>query len=111
MLRTAGRSARIELKAEKESVTADDKDVCFIEADMVDLQGVTVPDARAVDSLRRGRPGALPGRVVDRARDDGDVQTCLSGLRLVETARPAAPRALGAALRRHRRGEVNSPLQ
>ena len=46
VLRTAGRSARIELKAEKESLTADDKDVCFIEADVVDPQGVIVPDAR-----------------------------------------------------------------
>ena len=46
VLCTAGRPARIELKAEKESVTADDKEVCFIEADVVDPQGVTVPDAR-----------------------------------------------------------------
>jgi len=46
VLRTAGRSARIELKAEKESLTADDKDVCFIEADAVDPQGLTVRDAR-----------------------------------------------------------------
>ena len=46
VLRTAGRPARIELKAEKGSLTADDKDVCFIEADVVDPQGVIVPDAR-----------------------------------------------------------------
>ena len=46
VLRTAGRSARIELKAEKESLTADDKDVCFIEPDAVDPQGLTVRDAR-----------------------------------------------------------------
>ena len=46
VLCTAGRPARIELKAEKGSLTADDKDVCFIEADVVDPQGVIVPDAR-----------------------------------------------------------------
>ena len=46
VLCTARRPARIELKAEKGSLTADDKDVCFIEADVVDPQGVIVPDAR-----------------------------------------------------------------
>jgi beta-galactosidase len=46
VLRTAGRPARIELKAEKESLTADDEDVSFIEADVVDAQGAVVPDAR-----------------------------------------------------------------
>jgi len=73
VLRTAGRSARIELKAEKESLTADDKDVCFIEADAW--------NRRVSPSLTPGPwirfvvegPGALPGRVVDGARNDGEV--------------------------------------
>ena len=62
VLRTAGRPGRIELKAEKESLTADDKDVCLIEADVVDPQGVIVPDARPwIHFVVEGRHGYWGG--------------------------------------------------
>jgi beta-galactosidase len=60
-LRTAGPAVRIKLQAEKESLVADDEDVSFIEADVVDAQGVLVPEARPWIHFVVEGPGRLLG--------------------------------------------------
>jgi beta-galactosidase len=60
-LRTAGPAARIKLQAEKESLAADNEDVSFIEADVVDAQGVLVPEARPWIHFAVEGPGRLLG--------------------------------------------------
>lgn len=64
-LRTAGPAARIQLKAGKSSLAADDEDVSFIEADVVDAEGVTVPGARPWIHFRVEGPGRLLGGALD----------------------------------------------
>ena len=60
-LRTAGPAVRIKLQAEKERLVADDEDVSFIEADVVDAQGVVVPEARPWIHFAVEGPGRLLG--------------------------------------------------
>jgi beta-galactosidase len=60
-LRTAGPAVRIKLQAEKESLVADDEDVSFIQADVVDAQGVLVPEARPWIHFVVEGPGRLLG--------------------------------------------------
>lgn len=60
-LQTASVPARIVLKAEKQHLAADDADVSFIEADVVDKNGVVVPDARPWISFAVRGPGRLLG--------------------------------------------------
>ena len=64
-LRTPGSPARIQLKSEKQTIAADDEDVSFIEADVVDAQGVAVPDARPWIHFSVEGPGRLLGGAVD----------------------------------------------
>jgi len=59
--RTAGKAARISLKAEKDTLIADEEDVSFIEADVVDAEGVIVPDARPWIQFSVDGPGRLLG--------------------------------------------------
>lgn len=60
-LRTAAPAVRIKLQAEKESLVADDEDVSFVEADVVDAQGVVVPEARPWIHFAVEGPGRLLG--------------------------------------------------
>ena len=60
-LRTAGESRKILLKAEKESLAADGKDVCFITAAVADKDGTTVPGARPWITFTAQGPGRLLG--------------------------------------------------
>ncbi len=60
-LRTAEAPARIELKADKPRVASDREDVSFIEADVVDSKGVTVPDAHPWIRFSANGPGRLLG--------------------------------------------------
>ncbi len=60
-VRTAGQAAGIVLKAEKETIAADDEDVSFIEADVVDARGAVVPDARPWIVFAVEGPGRLLG--------------------------------------------------
>lgn len=60
-VRTAGKPARIFLHSEKDSMRADDEDVCFLEADVVDTEGVVVPDARPWIQFSVEGPGRLLG--------------------------------------------------
>ena len=61
-LRTPESPVRIQLKPEKQSIAADDEDVSFIEADVVDAQGVAVPDARPWIHFSEGRDGCWASR-------------------------------------------------
>lgn len=58
---TAGDPARIVLKSAKERIAADDEDVSFIEAEVVDRNGVIVPGARPWISFAVEGPGRLLG--------------------------------------------------
>jgi beta-galactosidase len=60
-LRTAGTPQKILLKAEKQALTADGRDVSFIEADIVDNAGTTVPSARPWISFSVKGPARLLG--------------------------------------------------
>ncbi len=60
-VRTAGPAVRIKLQAEKPRLVADDEDVSFIEADVVDAQGVVVPEARPWIHFIVAGPGRLLG--------------------------------------------------
>ncbi|MGH9327110.1 MAG: glycoside hydrolase family 2 protein [Terriglobia bacterium] len=60
-LRTAGNPAKISLKPEKQTISADGNDVSFIEADVVDRNGTTVPWARPWISFTVQGPGRLLG--------------------------------------------------
>lgn len=64
-LRTPGSPVRIQLKPEKQSLGANDEDVTFIEADIVDAQGVVVPAARPWIHFSVEGPGRLLGGAVD----------------------------------------------
>jgi beta-galactosidase len=60
-LRTAGTPARIELKTEKSMLAVDRGDVSFLEADVTDSNGVTVPSARPWITFSVRGPGQLLG--------------------------------------------------
>lgn len=60
-LRTAGNPVRIAVKAEKETLDIDREDVSFIEADVVDANGTTVPDAHPWVRFEVSGPGRLLG--------------------------------------------------
>ncbi len=60
-LRTAGAAARVSLRPEKSTLNADGEDVSFIEADVVDASGITVPDAHPWIRFSVVGPGRLLG--------------------------------------------------
>lgn len=60
-IQTAGPAVGISLKADKTMLRADDADVCFIEADVVDSAGVIVPTARPWVRFSLEGPGRLLG--------------------------------------------------
>jgi len=60
-VRTAGPPVRIVLKADKTTLAANESDVSFVEADVVDASGVTVPDARPWVLFSVNGPGRLLG--------------------------------------------------
>ena len=60
-LKTAGAAAALTLKADRATITADGRDLSFVEVDIVDAQGVIVPQANnRVDFTITG-PGAIVG--------------------------------------------------
>ena len=60
-LRTPGPAVRLALRADQTHLAADDADVAFIEADVVDANGVTVPEARPWIRFTVEGPGRLLG--------------------------------------------------
>jgi beta-galactosidase len=60
-LQTAGAAAALTLKADRTSISADGRDLSFIEVAVVDAQGIVVPQAsNAIDFAITG-PGKIAG--------------------------------------------------
>ncbi len=76
--RTAGAAAALRLTADRAAIAADGRDLAFLTADVVDADGVPVPDAgdtvtfQVVDGTARGRGGAAAPRGEVVATDNGD---------------------------------------
>ncbi len=60
-VQTAGAAAALALKADRASIAADGSDLAFVEVDIVDAQGVVVPQANNRVDFTIGGPGALVG--------------------------------------------------
>jgi beta-galactosidase len=60
-VQTAGAAAALTLTADRASIAADGRDLSFVEVDIVDAQGVVVPQAKDTIAFTIGGPGALVG--------------------------------------------------
>ena len=60
-VQTAGAAAALALKADRPSITADGRDLAYVEVDIVDAQGVVVPQANNKVDFTISGPGALVG--------------------------------------------------
>jgi beta-galactosidase len=60
-VQTAGAATALALKADRASITADGRDLSFVEVDIVDAQGVVVPQANNKIDFTISGPGALVG--------------------------------------------------
>ena len=60
-VQTAGAAAALTLNADRTSITADGRDLSFVEVDIVDAQGVIVPQANNSISFTISGPGTLVG--------------------------------------------------
>ena len=60
-LKTAGAAAALVLTADRASITADGRDLSFVEVDIVDAQGVIVPQANNRVDFTISGPGAIVG--------------------------------------------------
>jgi beta-galactosidase len=60
-LKTAGAAAALALKADRAAIAADGRDLSFVEVDIVDAQGVIVPQANNRVDFTISGPGALVG--------------------------------------------------
>jgi beta-galactosidase len=58
---TAGSAAKVQLKADRTSISADGKDLVFIEADITDANGVIVPTATNTVNFSVSGPGTIVG--------------------------------------------------
>ena len=61
MVDSAGAAAKLVLKADRAAITADGRDLSFVEVDIVDAQGVVVPQANNSVSFTISGPGTLVG--------------------------------------------------
>jgi len=60
-LKTAGAAAALVMKADRGAITADGRDLSFVEVDIVDAQGVIVPQAKNQVDFTISGPGAIAG--------------------------------------------------
>jgi beta-galactosidase len=60
-VQTAGTAAKLVLKADRASIAADGRDLSYIEVDVVDAQGVVVPQANNTIAFTISGPGTLVG--------------------------------------------------
>jgi beta-galactosidase len=60
-VKTAGAAASLALKADRASISANGHDLAFVEVDIVDAQGVVVPQANNTVSFTISGPGTLVG--------------------------------------------------
>ncbi|WP_105975605.1 glycoside hydrolase family 2 TIM barrel-domain containing protein [Streptomyces geranii] len=68
VLRTAGEPHAIRLTADRKSVAADGRSLCFVTADVVDARGVLVPDAEHLLAFEVEGGGSLAG--LDNGREE-----------------------------------------
>jgi beta-galactosidase len=61
IVQTAGAAAAVVLKVDRSTIAADGRDLAFVEADIVDAKGVTVPQASNSISFSVNGPGAIVG--------------------------------------------------
>jgi beta-galactosidase len=61
VVKTAGAAAGLALSADRTSITADGRDLAYVEIDVVDAQGVVVPKANSTIAVSVSGPGALVG--------------------------------------------------
>ena len=90
MLRTAGKPLRIAMKTDKKTLNVALEDVSFIEADVVDANGTTIPDAHPWVRFEVSGPGRLLGGTTEIDAITGvvaiNVQTTGSPGEIVVTA-------------------------
>jgi len=91
-LRTAGNPARLVLKAEKATLDIDREDVSFVEADVVDVNGTTVPDAHPWMRFEVVGPGRLLGGATEI-----DAITGVAAINVQTTGKPGEIGATAAA--------------
>ncbi len=60
-VQTAGAAAALALKADRASIAADGSDLSYVEVDILDAQGVVVPQAKNTIAFTISGPGALVG--------------------------------------------------
>jgi beta-galactosidase len=60
-VQTAGAAAKLALSPDRSSITADGRDLAYVEVDIVDAQGVVVPKANSTIAVSVTGPGALVG--------------------------------------------------
>uniref|UniRef100_A0AAU1ZSP7 DUF4982 domain-containing protein n=1 Tax=Streptomyces sp. NBC_00093 TaxID=2975649 RepID=A0AAU1ZSP7_9ACTN len=68
VLRTAGEAHAIRLTADRKSLAADGRSLCFVTADVVDARGVVVPDAEHLLAFEVDGGGSLAG--LDNGREE-----------------------------------------
>jgi beta-galactosidase len=82
-MRTAGAAARVVLSADRSTIGADGRDLIFITADVVDANGVIVPDAANSVNFSVSGPGKLVGvdngNPVDTSSYQGPGRKAFSG--------------------------------
>jgi beta-galactosidase len=85
-VKTAGAPAKIILKADRNNINADGKDLSFITATIVDKAGITVPDADNLIQFKISGSGFIAGvdsgDPVSHESFKGDKHTALNGLAL-----------------------------
>ena len=65
-MQTAGAAAKLALSPDRPTITADGRDLAYVEVDIVDAQGVVAPKANNTIAVSVTGPGTLVGL------DDGD---------------------------------------
>jgi len=61
VIRTAGAAAALALTVDRASIAADGRDLAFVEVDVVDAEGVIVPQAANIIDFELSGPGVLAG--------------------------------------------------
>ena len=85
-IKTAGTAAKIILKADRSSITADGKDLCFVTATVIDKDGVMVPTANNLIQFKVNGTGFIAsvdsGDPLSHEPFKADKHTALNGLAL-----------------------------
>lgn len=87
VVKTAGNAARLELNADRNTISADGKDLSFITVRVSDNNGITVPEAKNIIKFEVSGPGEIAatdnGNPADLVSFNTKERTAFSGLALV----------------------------